>query len=198
MYDECKERGFPVDVGMVGRLDTDTSGLIMFTDDARLNKAISSPYTAGCSGGTARFHQKEYVVTVKGCRSDLLADGALDLGELEREMAAPLTFSQCGYLLSTQPAQSVRVEALWREPYQERAPLGTFTADVAVILCEGKNHQVRRTCHRSGLKVKALRRRTIATVLRVESVSSPGDVRWLTTEEAAKLYVGVGMEVRNL
>lgn len=43
VYDLASEAGFPSSFAMVGRLDADTSGLVMFTDDNQLARAIRDP-----------------------------------------------------------------------------------------------------------------------------------------------------------
>ena len=43
IYDIAKEAGFPTDLGWVGRLDYETSGLIIMTDDSKLLRAIIDP-----------------------------------------------------------------------------------------------------------------------------------------------------------
>mmetsp|Transcript_23796 Transcript_23796/g.38550 ORF Transcript_23796/g.38550 Transcript_23796/m.38550 type:complete len:101 (-) Transcript_23796:1333-1635(-) len=42
VYDLALAKGFPAEVGLVGRLDFKTTGLIMFTSDPRLSSAITN------------------------------------------------------------------------------------------------------------------------------------------------------------
>lgn len=43
VYDVAGQAGFPVNIGLVGRLDGDTSGIMVFTNDGRLNARILHP-----------------------------------------------------------------------------------------------------------------------------------------------------------
>jgi hypothetical protein len=44
VYDLANEKGFPTEnIGLVGRLDKLTSGIMLFTNDGRLNRALSYP-----------------------------------------------------------------------------------------------------------------------------------------------------------
>lgn len=177
--------------------------MLLFTDDSSLNFALSRPPDFERERGVKKetkkatiFHTKEYVVTVSGGRrGDLLDGDRAARNRFEKEMALPLTFSQKGFSLSTKPALSVNIESVWQEPHQKRAPkeCGLFTANVKVILAEGKNHQVRRICYRSGLKVKGLHRRSIAGILNDKKVPRPGDVRWLSDVDIRELRSGLGL-----
>ena len=51
----------PTDIGEVGRLDYETSGLIMMTDDSKLLRAIIDP-----SEEDSPFHSKEYILGIRG------------------------------------------------------------------------------------------------------------------------------------
>jgi pseudouridine synthase len=218
-YDLLREQGYLTKgqkLGMVGRLDVATSGVLLFTDDAELNFRISRPYNSKKNAETTaprklEFHTKEYVVTVSGKgRLALLNEAEEKAGEkksgeivtsrkerelLEKEMIEPLTFSQNGYELTTQPALQVRVEKVWQEDHQKRGPRdnGYITADILIRLAEGKNHQVRRICYRSNFKVKKLHRRSIAGMLNEKMVPCPGDIHRLTEKELMDLKNGLGI-----
>ena len=115
-----------------GRLDTDSEGLLLLTDNGRLQAQIAEPK----HGKT-----KTYWAQVEGrpdeAGLDLLRRG-VDLG---------------GFV--TRPAQ-VRIleagepERLWprRPPVRERKTVPDFWLEIAV--CEGKNRQVRRMTAKAG------------------------------------------------
>ena len=194
-YGECAAKGFPIDVGMVGRLDTDTSGVLLFTDDTELNQAITSPNFSG-----NMHHHKTYVVSVTASRPDLVPNKCEDPSasilthRLENELSKPLEFKLKGRDFVTHPPRSVRITRIWREPRQEYDKSGAhFMAEIAIVLTEGKNRQIRRLCQRSNLKVKGLHRTSIAGLLRVESVPNPGDVRWLQGTEVSELCDAFGV-----
>ncbi|CAB1119275.1 unnamed protein product [Ectocarpus sp. CCAP 1310/34] len=66
VYDVAKAAGVP-NFGPVGRLDFDTSGVLLFTDDYKLKKAISSPtYKGKAAVGTVPSMEKVYHLLVAG------------------------------------------------------------------------------------------------------------------------------------
>ncbi|KXK56804.1 MAG: pseudouridine synthase [Chlorobi bacterium OLB7] len=70
------EFGFPPDVYPVGRLDQDSEGLLLLTNDATLNQALLHP---------SRHHTKSYLVQVEGIPDDealrQLAEGVVVQGK---------------------------------------------------------------------------------------------------------------------
>jgi hypothetical protein len=72
VYDVAAKAGYPNDVGLVGRLDALTSGIILFTNDTCLNSAISVPVTPDSPLALSSFKCKEYFLR-------LLSKGALPL-----------------------------------------------------------------------------------------------------------------------
>ena len=69
VYDLIKSKGFPA-VGCVGRLDLETSGILVFTDDSRLNMALTcKKYALTHGAGEA---------TPKTCATRSLEQGALE------------------------------------------------------------------------------------------------------------------------
>jgi 23S rRNA pseudouridine2457 synthase len=139
-----------------GRLDTDSEGLLLLTDDGALQARISSP----------RFKlPKVYWAQVEGVPTEealaSLRNGGLDLGDFR-----------------TQPAEARLIDEpanLWpRDPpirYRARIP----TSWIELTLREGKNRQVRRMTARVGFPTLRLVRAKIGRV----SVAglSPGEWR---------------------
>ncbi|ABE50405.1 MULTISPECIES: rRNA large subunit pseudouridine synthase E [Methylobacillus] len=113
-----------------GRLDTDSEGLLILTDDGRLQHRISHP---------RHKEFKTYWVQVEGDPSDEALEPlrhGMDLGDFV-----------------TQPAKVRRIEepaGLWprHPPIRERKAIPT--AWLEVIIAEGKNRQVRRMTAKAG------------------------------------------------
>ncbi len=117
------EFGFPKTVYPLGRLDAESEGLLLLSDEGKLNKTLLDP--------TAQ-HLRRYHVQVEGVPSD----EALNL--LERGVVIR------GY--KTLPCKATRLEAFTMPP---RTPPIRFrkaipTAWIALELIEGKNRQVRK------------------------------------------------------
>ena len=119
---------FPKDVYPVGRLDADSEGLLLLTNDNFLNHDLLNP----------RFrHQRTYYVQVEGSITP----------EACARLRAGVTISIDGKTHQTLPAE---VQILIEEPaLPERNPPIRFrknipTSWLAISLHEGKNRQVRR------------------------------------------------------
>lgn len=116
--------GFPAKVYPVGRLDSDSEGLLVLSDDARLNDALLNP---------KRGHSRTYLVQVE---------------RVPEESA--LEQLRNGVVLDDSPTLPARVELLDYEPgLPPREPPIRFrktvpTAWILLTITEGRNRQVRR------------------------------------------------------
>jgi 23S rRNA pseudouridine2457 synthase len=149
--------GLPGGVYAAGRLDRDSEGLLILTDDGRLQARLTQP-----RGGT----EKTYFALVEGV-PDAAALGALRAGVTLRD--GP-----------TRPAAVDRVEPpawLWPRdpPVRHRATVPD--AWLRLTLTEGRNRQVRRMCAHVGLPVLRLIRWSVGPWT-VEGLA-PGDWRAL-------------------
>ena len=186
VYDLALAAGFPNDCGLVGRLDCETSGIMIFTDDSALSRAIINPVDEGSEHFKSPFKSKEYVVQLIPSKGHDPA--AFDPIALEHELSKPFSFSRLGILYQTSPAEVCFIRC-WHEEEMSygRCHLG-WIIEVRVILREGKHHQIRRMARRSNYSVHRLERIRIANILSLESIPNPGDCRWLSPEELSILY----------
>jgi len=118
------EFGLPKHVYPIGRLDADSEGLLLLSDEAALNERLLHPRHA---------HHREYWAQVEGIPS------AADLEQLQRgvQIQGRSTLPCQARVLSPQP------EIPPRDPpirFRKTVP----TQWIALALIEGKNRQVRR------------------------------------------------------
>lgn len=124
-----------------GRLDADSEGLLLLTDDGKLQHDIAHP---------ARKQPKTYLVQVEGA-PDAAAlarlRGPLDLGDF--------TTLPCTVKHITEPSW------LWPREPPIRVRLAAPTSWLAITVLEGKNRQVRRMTAAVGLPTLRLVRSAI-------------------------------------
>ena len=132
--------GLPPGVYAAGRLDADSEGLLLLTDDGPLAHRLSDP----------RHKQpKTYWVQVEGEPSD-----------------AQLAQLEAGVVLNdgpTLPAQASRIEAppLWPRDPPVRFRKTVPDAWIALVITEGRNRQVRRMTAAVGLPTLRLVRAAV-------------------------------------
>ena len=139
---------FPPDVYPVGRLDRDSEGLLLLTNDKRLNAALLRP---------RRKQPKVYWAQVEG------KVGAAQL----RQLASGVTIRIKGREHHCSPAAARRIPVTLPDrhpPIRYRASIPTDWLELT--LTEGKNRQVRRMCAVIGTPVLRLVRHAVAGVSR--------------------------------
>src|SRR5581483_10098180 len=161
----------------VGRLDVNTSGLLLLTNDGELAHRLMHP-----SSGIDR----EYLVRVRGNPSPsvidrlragvALEDGWAQFDRLERE-GAPRPESRAGKGVKSGAGHSAERPGHHATP---RSAPGTHTM-FRVVLHEGRNREVRRLWSAVGFEVSRLRR------IRYGPIELPGDLppgRWRIADAA--------------
>lgn len=144
---------FSKDVVPVGRLDKNSSGLIILSNDGRLTDKLLNPIFN---------HEKEYVIKVnKNIEGSFL-----------RRMAEGVKLDD-GYI-----TKKCKVTKISSDRF-------------AIILTEGKKHQIRRMCDAMGYGVVNLERRRIMNVKLGGLV--PGDYRKLNGSELKVLLNSLGL-----
>jgi 23S rRNA pseudouridine2457 synthase len=149
-----------------GRLDYDSEGLLLLTDDGALVQRLSAPPRNGTSGGRGGT-EKTYLVQVEG-----------EPGE------AQLTQLRKGLLLNdgpTLPARARRLDApppwLWPRDPPVRFRKTVPDAWIELTIREGRNRQVRRMTAAVGLPTLRLIRTRIGDIA-LDGLA-PGDTRIL-------------------
>ena len=138
-----------------GRLDSDSEGLMLLTDDGRLQHSIAHP---------DHKEAKTYLVQVEG---DI--DGAA-LARLQ----APLDLGD----FTTKPCRAVRIaepDWLWPREPPIRVRADKPTSWIAITLQEGKNRQVRRMTAAVGLPTLRLVRSSIGPFSLATHPLMPGE-----------------------
>jgi 23S rRNA pseudouridine2457 synthase len=133
---------FPKDVYPVGRLDRDSEGLLILTNDRRLNEALLHP---------SRKHGRTYWVRVEGTPTE----------ELLTQLRGGITIRAKGKTHHCAPLQARVLSPEETEDVLPRTPPVRFRKSVPdawleLTLTEGKNRQVRKMCAAVGLPVLRL------------------------------------------
>ena len=138
-----------------GRLDADSEGLMLLTDDGRLQHSIAHP---------DHKEAKTYLVQV---------DGAVERAALAR-LQAPLDLGD----FVTLPCRAVQIAAphwLWPREPPIRVRRDKPTSWIAITLEEGKNRQVRRMTAAVGLPTLRLVRSSIGPFSLASHPLLPGE-----------------------
>lgn len=144
-----------------GRLDADSEGLVLLTNDGKLQHAISDP---------KRKQPKTYIVQVEGAATQaalMRLRAPLDLGDFV-----------------TQPCEAVLIiepDWLWPREPPIRQRLHSPTTWLAITLHEGKNRQVRRMTAAVGLPTLRLVRIGIGPYSLEKFPLLPGE--WIEVSE---------------
>lgn len=156
---------FPRDVYPVGRLDTDSEGLLLLTNDKSLNNKLLNP---------TQQHRRTYLVQVDGAVSQA-AITQLETGVKIRVKKHEITTRPAGAeILHTPPDLPPRNPPV---RYRKNIP----TSWIRLTLHEGKNRQVRRMTAAVGFPTLRLVRWSIED-LSLQNMK-PGEVKRLSKDE---------------
>ncbi len=185
------------DLAPVGRLDLDTEGLLLFTNDGELAHRMLAP----------KSHvNKTYFAKVQGCVNEedvkAFAEG-LEIGEKQLTLPAKLELfgeDTCSaeerYAVGSY--NKTAGEGVTYCPPEERHALGSpnipaeYISEVELTIQEGKFHQVKRMFESRGKKVLYLKRISMGGV-ELDRSLRPGQWRYLTEEEIRQLYISCGL-----
>ena len=151
------------DIYPAGRLDADSEGLMLLTDDGKLQHAISHP---------KKKQPKTYIVQV---------EGQADKDAVER-LSRPLDLGD----VVTLPCHAGRIatpEWLWERNPPIRFRANAPTSWLALTLSEGKNRQVRRMTAAVGLPTLRLVRIAIGGFSLETHPLLPGEWREVSISE---------------
>lgn len=151
---------FPKDVYSVGRLDMDSEGLLLLTDDKRLTDFLLNPL---------REHEKEYYIQVEGIPNESAIEKLKQGVLLDGKKTFPAKVK-----LVPEPAFPARVP-----PIRERKNIPTTW--LCITITEGRNRQVRRMTANVGYPTLRLVRVRIKNLL-LDGLPL-GKVRELSSEE---------------
>ena len=157
------EFGFPPDVYPVGRLDRDSEGLLLLSDEARWNDRLLNPRHA---------HPRCYHAQVDGEITDHALEQLRAGVALKEFRSLPCRAKRLG----ADPAYPPRVPPI-------RVRKNIPTSWIELELTEGKNRQVRRMTAAVGFPTLRLLRVRIGGLCLEELDIAPGDWRELTDDE---------------
>jgi 23S rRNA pseudouridine2457 synthase len=161
------EFDFPGDVYPIGRLDADSEGLLLLSDEAQWNERLLHPKHA---------HERTYHVQVEGAPDE----GALDTLRRGVQLSGFTTLPCKARLLDPAPAHPPRVP-----PIRERKTVPTSWIELTLI--EGKNRQVRRMTAAVGFPTLRLIRVAIGQLRLTDLHLEPGKWRELRADEYRRL-----------
>lgn len=149
---------FPPDVYPVGRLDMDSEGLLILTNDAHLNQRLLHP---------SNQHWRTYWAQVEGIPTKAALEALQKGVDLKINKKTYHTLPAKASLLREAPLLPDR-----DPPIRYRANIPETWIELS--LCEGKNRQVRRMCAKVGYPVLRLVRSKIEH-LSIEGMQ-PGEI----------------------
>lgn len=168
------------DLFPVGRLDKDTEGLLLLTNDGALAHELLSP----------RKHvEKTYFVRVAGCVSEqdkAVLENGMDIGD--EKPTKPAKLQNISYFCGDRLIQQAGAQALSVEMIEKDSQLSSVLAQTCleITITEGRYHQIKRMFEKVGKPVQYLKRLSMGSLVLDDSLAV-GEFRELTKEEVEKL-----------
>jgi len=163
----------------VGRLDRDSEGILLLTDDGDVALRLTHP----------RYHiDKTYRVTVKGNVTEEQLDKLRKGVMLDDGMTKPA-------IVTIQSQATEKSETGDDDIYAEENVKVIKTA-LHMTISEGRNRQIRRMCEAVGLDVMLLKRVAIGS-LGIGKLN-PGEYRPLSEIEKVRLFASIGLEYKPI
>lgn len=176
----------PRDLFPVGRLDKDTEGLLIITNDGKLANSLLSP---------KKHIDKTYYARVVKYKNELATSD--EAAGINNQMSKDVR----NVLITEEIIRNFR-EGLDIGDDRLTAPAGlevlsqTYNeAEVKITITEGRYHQIKRMFEAVGLKVIYLKRLSMGTLVLDEELK-PGEYRKLTDEEIDMLRNGGSKDER--
>lgn len=160
----------------VGRLDKDTTGLLIFTDDGMLNQKLMHPL---------HHVEKTYLLYAVGELNEAdrleLESGVMLKGE--EKITAPCSLEILEHMTVRDIKDKIKLSRKMEDnPYNYDRPV--FLARITIN--EGRKHQIKRMMLYKGCRVIGLHREALGPVKLDENLL-PGQYRYLTEEEISLL-----------
>ena len=167
------------DLFPVGRLDRDTVGLLLITNDGKLSNRLLAP---------GKHVEKTYRAVVAGDLPEGVEDrflAGLDIGD-EKD-TAPARLRILGEMSEEQYLDCMRQHGIEEEnrmaSLKEASPR---LSEVELVITEGRFHQVKRMFEAVGCSVIFLKRISMGK-LSIPEDMKPGEIRKLTEEDIGKM-----------
>lgn len=169
----------------VGRLDKDTEGLLLITNDGKLSHELLSPRKH-----VPKIYRALVAGDVKAEDEAVFSEGVtLDDGyvTLPAQLKVLATMNVDGAIVSADINHTKEMtDAIQLAPLQEESPSESIRCWIELTIHEGKFHQVKRMFEAVGKKVLYLRRISMGP-LQLDKTLAPGEWRELTEEELESL-----------
>ena len=159
----------------VGRLDMDTTGLLIFTDDGKLDMEIMQP-----ENHVPKKYFFRAIGTMDEVRAKKVESGVLLTGQTELTKPAVLEVQNTDKIINIID----HIPQRFRQKMSKNPDIPVFSGYLTIT--EGRKHQVKRMLRAVGCCVVSLKRVAVGSLFLDESLK-PGEYRELTANELTLL-----------